>query len=50
MAVEGYGQMTNGAKKMNMLVVADGWYSSPRYLNYAYANYTDKAGVFFFGE
>lgn len=28
----------------------DGWYSSPRYLNYAYANYTDKAGVFFFGE
>lgn len=50
MAVEGYGQMTNGTKKMNMLVVADGWYGSPRYLNYAYANYTDKAGVFFFGE
>ena len=49
MAVEGYCTLAPGSGGSNIqaLVVFDGWNSSARYLNYGYADYTDKAGTRF---
>lgn len=46
-AVEGYATTNNS--NVNFLVVADGWYNAPKYINYVPGNFTDTHGTIWSG-